>query len=162
MDELEAEEGDEITDDGNDDAADCNGHVIVAHSRENLPYNDDIDDREAATDNDIEERAELSAPETEAISGCRNGAETCLFSRSLSAKSMPSQLSPSRFTAQFQEREMRNNHPPNKKKGKHPSPSAPASPYKTYTTPLTSSPPQSPPRSAPRKGQTQAPTAQSE
>jgi hypothetical protein len=76
VDESEAEDGHDVADYGDDHAADGDGHAVVGHGREHLADDDDVDDGEAAADDDVQEGAELGAPEAEGVAGGGDGAET--------------------------------------------------------------------------------------
>ena len=55
MDESKAKHGDHITYYGYDDTSDSNGHSIVRDGREDLSNDDDIDNRETAANDNIED-----------------------------------------------------------------------------------------------------------
>ena len=60
-----AEDGDHIRDDGDNHDANGDGHRVIRYRTEDLPHYDQIDNEEAASNNDVEHRAEFGTPETE-------------------------------------------------------------------------------------------------
>ena len=68
VDDGKAEDRDDIGDDGNDDAADTDGHGIVGAGAEHLTHDDDVDDSEASADNHVKYRGKLCAPEAKGVS----------------------------------------------------------------------------------------------
>ena len=57
MDHGEAEDGDEVGNDGDDDTANANSHGIVGDGAEGLTTDDDVDDGKPTADEDIEDGA---------------------------------------------------------------------------------------------------------
>ena len=55
MDDAEAEDGDDVGDYGNDDAADADGHGVVGDGAQDLAAHDDVDDGEAPAHEDVED-----------------------------------------------------------------------------------------------------------
>jgi hypothetical protein len=72
----EAEDGNEVGDDGNNDTANADGHGVVGDSTEDLAANDDVDNGKPASDEDIENGAQLGAIEAKRISRCSDSTET--------------------------------------------------------------------------------------
>ena len=70
MDQREAEDRDDITDDCDDNAANGDGHGISGHGREDLADDDNVYYGESTSDDHIENRAELCTPETERVTRC--------------------------------------------------------------------------------------------
>ena len=74
VDEGEAEDGEDVGDDGDDDTADADRHGVVRHGAQQLTTDDHIHYSEASTNNHIQYRAELRAPESKRVSRCSDGA----------------------------------------------------------------------------------------
>ncbi len=55
MDEGKAEHRDQVADYGDDDDANYESHCVVGDGGEDLAHHDDIDDYEAASDDDVED-----------------------------------------------------------------------------------------------------------
>lgn len=72
MDNAEAEKGNHITNYSDDDDSDCNSHLVVRHRAENLSSHNKIDHHVSTANYDIEDGAELCAPETEGVSRRRH------------------------------------------------------------------------------------------
>ena len=65
VDESETKDRDHVGDDGDNDAANGDCHAVVGDGAKDLAADDDIDDCEATANEDVENGAELGAPETE-------------------------------------------------------------------------------------------------
>jgi len=78
MNHGEAEDGHQVGDHGDNDTANADSHGVVRDGAEGLTTNDDVDNGKTASDEDIEKRAQFSAPESKGISGCSDGTETKL------------------------------------------------------------------------------------
>ena len=81
VDEREAEDGDDVGDYGDDHTAYADAHVIVGDGGEHLAGDHDVDDCETSADYNVQDGAQLCAPESEAVSRCRNLTESCLRSQ---------------------------------------------------------------------------------
>jgi len=67
MDERKTKDGNNITNYGNDDTSNSNCHGIIGDGREDLSNDHNVDNGETASDNNIEDRAELRAVKTERV-----------------------------------------------------------------------------------------------
>ena len=78
MDDGEAEDGDNIRDDRDDDAANADCQSVVGNRAEELTTDNHVDDCEATANDNVEDRCKLGAPEAKGVSGRRNRSQSKL------------------------------------------------------------------------------------